>query len=453
MTTADRTEAGDAGTTYRRFAAGTPAGMGPGRDATSLRLSGEHFAAATAFLVAGAIGLVWVAPDLTFGNYLSPRAAAVTHLFTLGWLTLTIFGALSQLLPVALGAPLFSPKLGHTAFWSFVAGVPLLAIGIAGNRMPLLATGGTLVGIGVLLAVGNVVVTLSRGRTRDVTWGGIAIGVTYLTAALVFGLVLARNLGTGFIAAARIRILAAHLHIAIVGWAMIVIVGVSNRLLPMFLLAHGADRRWGRRALACLAAGVPLFALGMVGPWPAVAWLGTFLLECGIWGFFRQAHAFYRVRVRKQLDIGMRFARASLGFFAAAAVMGPLLLALGGAHTRLGAAYVTCGLLGGIVMFVTGFLYKIVPLLSWTARFGGRIGQEVLPTAADLYSARIARVQLVLSELGIVILLLGIAAASGLVARAGSSLFLVGILLFTYQLMCVRWRTPPTPRSTAASAP
>ena len=42
---------------------------------------------------------------LAAGNFLSQRLAGVTHLFTLGWLTTTIYGALYQLLPVALGAP------------------------------------------------------------------------------------------------------------------------------------------------------------------------------------------------------------------------------------------------------------------------------------------------------------------------------------------------------------
>ena len=429
------------------FAPAAPAATGPARDSASLRLSSEHFAAATLFLLAGAIGLVWVAPDLATGNFLAPRVAAVTHLFTLGWLTLTIFGALSQLLPVALGAPIFSPRLGHAAFWSFVAGIPLFAAGVAAERTPLVAVGASLVGVGVLLASANVAVTLSRGRTRDVTWGGIAGGIAYLTAALVVGLVLARNLDTGFIAGARVRVLAAHLHIAIVGWAMLVIVGVSNRLLPMFLLAHGADTRWSRRALACFAVGVPVFAVGMLAPWPVAAWVGAGLLEAGLAAFLWQAYAFYRVRVRKQLDIGMHFARTSVAFLVAGGVMGLVLLVVGGTHGRLGTAYVVSGLLGGIVLFVTGFLYKIVPLLSWTARFGGRIGQTALPTAADLYSASVARAQLVLSVLGVVVLLAGIAAASAPMARAGTLMFLAGVLAFVYQLACMRWRTPAAFRS------
>lgn len=451
MTTIPHTPTPAAAPPRPAFAPGAFAGMGPARDSASLRLAGEHFAAATLFLLAGAVGLVWVAPDLAIGNYLAPRVAAVTHLFTLGWLTLTIFGALSQLLPVALGAPIFSLRLGHTAFWSFAAGVPLLAGGIATDRAPLLAVGGTLVGAGVLLAVANVAATLARGRTHDVTWAGIAVGIAYLTVALLFGLVLAHNLTSGVIAAARVRVLAAHLHIAAVGWAMIVIVGVANRLLPMFLLAHGADTRWSRRALAALAAGVPLFAVGMVGAWRAAAWAGALLLEAGLAAFLWQAYAFYKVRVRKRLDVGMQFARASTGFFAAAGVMGAVLLALGVAHVRLGAAYVVTGFLGGLVLFVTGFLYKIVPLLSWTARFGGRIGQTALPTAADLYSTPVARVQLALSVASVVLLLVGIAAASPMLARAGALLFLAAVLLFVYQIVRVRWVTPPAFRSPPAN--
>ena len=76
--------------------------------ADSIRLAAEHFAASILYLMAGAAGLVWIAPELATGAYASPHVAGVTHLFTLGWITTTIFGALAQLLPVALGAPIRS---------------------------------------------------------------------------------------------------------------------------------------------------------------------------------------------------------------------------------------------------------------------------------------------------------------------------------------------------------
>ncbi|MDE3150923.1 MAG: hypothetical protein KGL93_01615, partial [Gemmatimonadota bacterium] len=402
----------------------------------------EHFSAAILYLLMGAVGLVIVAPHLARGDFLAPGVAGVTHLFTLGWLTLTIFGALSQLLPVALGAPLYSVRLGHAAFWTLAPGIALFAAGVAFTVTPLLAGGVVLVATGIVLQVVNVAVTLSRGRTRDVTWGGIAAGITFLASTLVLGMTLAHNLHSGFIAAARIRVLAAHLHVALVGWALVVIVGVANRLLPMFLLAHGARTQWSRRALALLCAGVPLLAAGLLGGWTIVAWAGAIAVEAGLASFLWQAFAFYRARMRRHLDPGMRFARASVAYFLLAAALGPVVLALGVAHPRLGESYVVSALLGALVLFVTGFLYKIVPLLVWTARFGGRIGQTALPTAADLYSAPVARVQLAVNASAVAVLLAGIAAGSALVARGGALLFLLGVTLFAYQMVRVRWATP-----------
>ena len=134
--------------------AGVPAGALAGTG--SLLLPGEHFAAAICFLLAGAVGLVVVAPELAAGLYASPRVAAVTHLFTLGWLTTTIFGALYQLLPVALGAPIRSTRLGHAAFAAWVPGVALFAAGITTGSVALHHAGIGLVGTGILLVVGNV---------------------------------------------------------------------------------------------------------------------------------------------------------------------------------------------------------------------------------------------------------------------------------------------------------
>ena len=86
------------------------------------------------------------------------------------------------------------------------------------------------------------------------------------------------------------------------------------------------------------------------------------------------------------------------------------------------------------MLFVVGFFYKIVPLLAWTARYRGRMGQGPVPTVADMYSARVAHVQLALMSVGVVLLATGIAAGSAHVTRCGTVLFLAGVLLFVTQL-------------------
>lgn len=399
-----------------------------------IRLAGQHFAAATLYLLAGALGLCWITPDLATGAWLSPRVAGVTHLFTLGWLTTTIFGALTQLLPVALGAPLRSSGAAEATFWTFVPGAGFLAAGVATGGLGFLVPGVLLLVTGILIALINLGATLARGKNRDVTWTAIALALAFLASTLVLGVVLVHNLHTGFIAAARLRVLTIHLHVALVGWVLLMIVGVSHRLLPMFLLAHGADRRWTGRALAGLASGVVVLAAGIAVGRSSLEWAGALLLAGGLGCFLRQAWAFHRARVRRRLDPGMCFAATALAFLVVSALLGLAVLAAGSGRPRLAPAYIATGLLGGIVLYVIGFFYKIVPLLAWTARFRDRVGREAVPTVAMMYSARLAQVQLGLMAGGVALLAGGIGAGSVGAARTGAVLFLFGVIVFLAQL-------------------
>ena len=401
---------------------------------SSIRLAAEHFAASIMYLVAGAVGLVWIAPELAVGAYPSPHVAGITHLFTLGWITTTIFGALAQLLPVALGAPIRSTRVGHASFFTFVPGAGLFAAGLASSSLMLEHIGIGLITVGIILEVANIAASLPQAKNRDVTWGAVIIAISFLASTLVLGVILLHNLHSGFIANARLTTLATHLHVALVGWVLVMIVGVSHRLLPMFLLAHGADTRWTRRALALLTAGVLALTTGLIARLAPAVWLGAALIDGGIACFIWQAYSFYRVRVRKKIDVGMRFVGTAIGFLALAAVLGSALVVVGPAHARLATMYITVGLLGGIVLYVTGFFYKIVPLLAWTARFRGKMGKGPVPTVAQMYSAKVAHVQLGLMALGVVLLASGIGAAAPHVTRCGAVLFLVGVILFTTQI-------------------
>jgi hypothetical protein len=201
----------------------------------------------------------------------------------------------------------------------------------------------------------------------------------------------------------------------------------------MFLLAHGPDTSWTRRSLAALSTGLVVLAAGIAAGRMPVEWAGALLVAGGVGCFLRQAWDFYRAR-RRQIDPGMRFAATALAFLGTSALLGVAVLADGAAHPRLATLYVATGLLGGIVLYVIGFFYKIVPLLAWTAHFRGRMGKPAVPTAAQLYSAWLAHLQLGLMAGGVLILAAGIVAGSVSAARCGGLLFLGGVLVFLAQL-------------------
>ncbi len=405
---------------------------------------GRYFAAATVFLVAGAAGLVWTAPALASGMFLDPRVAGTTHLFTLGFLTLTIFGALGQLLPAALGAQRYSSRVAGAALWLLAPGIAAFAGGVITGRAAPLVAGAVLVGFGVSIAATNAAVAMFGVRERSVTRTALLLGHLFLFAALVFGLVLSGNLYDGFVAAARIRVLAGHLHIALVGWVLIVVIGVAHRVLPMFLAAPGAPRPWTGPSVTLLAIGTPLLAAGLIEGAMSAAWTGCAAMDAGLALFLVQTAGLYRRRTRPVLGIGMRFVAAGIAGLAAAGVLGPAVLALGIRGPRLATAYGVCAILGGLVPFVVGIMYEIVPVVSWNVRFAGRLNHGAVPKITELYSQGAARWQLGLTVAGVAAIAGGIAATSPALARAGAGAFLASVLLFLLQLIRMRWR-PPAP--------
>lgn len=88
-----------------------------------------HLATAQLWLLVGAAGVVLLVPSLAAGAFLSPRVIAVTHAFTLGVVTTSVFGVLYQIVPVALAAPTGSIGLGHTTYAALQAGIVLMVVG------------------------------------------------------------------------------------------------------------------------------------------------------------------------------------------------------------------------------------------------------------------------------------------------------------------------------------
>ena len=88
-----------------------------------------HFAAALAWLVVAAVLMPSVAPRLARGAVFDPTVLALVHVFTLGVVATAIFGTLQQFIPVGLGVPLRSARLGWIGLWALQLGVVLLVCG------------------------------------------------------------------------------------------------------------------------------------------------------------------------------------------------------------------------------------------------------------------------------------------------------------------------------------
>jgi hypothetical protein len=427
----------------------SPMGLLTGLEPPPFRLPGSYFAVALLFLVTGAALLTWSAPDLAYGSFLSPRVVGVTHLFTLGWITTSIMGALYQLLPVVLGQEIRWQGVARLTLWFHAPGVALFVLGLVTVRPAFTIAGASAVSIGVLLFAVNVGASLRRVRLRDATWWALASAVFFLVGAMVLGGAMAANLAWPYMAAERLVALVTHAHVGLVGWALLVVVGVAQKLLPMFLLSPEATD--GRVPVALIGGGtMSLFSLHHA-PWSWARWLPALIMVAGMAVFLRQALHFYRSRRRRPLDPGLRLAAAALCLLAVATAMGGVLAVTGITSPTTVVAYIGA-LVFGVTLFVAAIYYKIVPFLVWYHRFAPQAGRGPVPAVTELYSARLAAIAATAMVVGCLIFLvsigvgpalggglsfgrgLSIAGGVSITVRGGAGLFTLGVVLEAFQM-------------------
>jgi len=407
------------------------------------RLPAEHFAAALLWLLAAAAGLAASAGDLAAGNFLAPHLLAVTHAFTLGVLATTIYGALYQFFPGALGIELRSVRVAHATWALHTAGTLALVTGFWTWRPALLAVGWCLLFAGVFGSSWNLLPQRRRaphGRLVGlyVSAGHIALGTAMLVALARIGNSL------GWWPVDRMPVIVSHFHLAVFGFVAFTAVGVGSWMLPMFLLAARAPTwplRWiGPVGLSGLAA----LTTGALGGWPLLASAGGVLVLASALLYLVQLLLYFRHAERRPIDPALAHVAAAVLHFAAAAGLGISILA-GNADVRAWTAYGLLAITGWAVLMVVGVLYKILPFLAWMNLFGPRAAQAGAPSQADLTSPPLVRLSLVLLVPGVWGLAAGTLLGRAGIVLAGALLYLAGVVVVLGQYVRILRLARPRP--------
>ncbi len=194
-----------------------------------------YFALAHAGLLV-AFGALAVRSDLPGGFFYHPRMIALVHLITVSWITGSILGALHIVAPLALGLPLPVGRTDWAAFGSFAVGVAgMVAHFWLGTYEGMTWSAGmvtaTIVWIGIRVVSG-----LARA---DAPWPvalHVVLAFANIVAAAGIGVLIGLNQSRGFLPS-PLALMFAHVHVAAVGWATMMVVGLAYRLIPMFLPA------------------------------------------------------------------------------------------------------------------------------------------------------------------------------------------------------------------------
>jgi hypothetical protein len=374
-----------------------------------------------------AAGLVTIARDLARGIFDGPTQLAVVHLYGLGFLTLTIVGALLQLVPVVVRQQICGPRVAATIGAAIAMGAWLLAGGLWSGAAWPTSLGGSLLVVGGGAFSGYLARALwraGRAGTLGAPGIGIALSGLWFAVVLVLGAVLAGNTVHSFLQINLPQFIGAHAAVAIVGWIGGTILAMSLRLAPMFVLAHGYSRKPGTMALVLWNLSVPPIALGIgIGSAPLALAGGVVLLAaCATAATFLASVVRHR---RRRFEAPI--AHLTLGLLATIGATAALML------TRTGAVglyqvvvpavlAVLVGLGAGVT---SGHLFKVFPMLVWTGRYAHLAGVAGAPKLSDLYPASLATVEQWAFLTGFVLLVGGTGGGNGTVAEVGAGLLLL----------------------------
>jgi hypothetical protein len=415
-----------------------------------------HFVAGFAFLVAGAALGVASAADLAPGL----SGVAHVHLLLVGWVCLTIMGAMTQFVPVWSGVQLHSRRLALAHLGFVAVGVAGFAGALLVGRLDWLPMFGGLMLAGFWTFVynvgrslwraasplgnatdeGGVASTDTAGAALDVTERHFALALGYLLLVTTLGLLLALGFDRPELLGglARPRVVAAHATLAAFGVVLTTVVGALYQLATMFTQTelHGFDTSLRRFEEWTYPVGVLALASGRLVGDPWLARVGAALVLTALVSFAvvlgRKLHE-TKVEQTPMLSRYAVVVAALVGWVLSSA---PTWLSnpVGPAVTfgPDGAAHLLAAVVGFVLL---GTLYHVVPFVVWVRQYSDRVGLERVPMLDDLYSDRLAGTDFWLTLVGFALVvggelegLDGALLAGGVAATLGFVVFAVNLL-------------------------
>lgn len=385
-------------------------------------LVAHFFIAGIGFLLLSVFVLPLLATQVE-GYFISSLMAAFSHLYLLGFVMMIIFGAMYQLLPVVLEAPIFSKDFAYVQFYMYLVGVILLVSGFTFDGYHLLIPyGAVLTYASMLIFCVNVFITFYQLEQWNIVAKFLFMATLFLFVAVSIGLIVGLNLEHGFLGIDMDYWIKAHMLGTLGGFVMMVIMGVAMVLLPMFSLAHGYSQKWIESALYIHSLSISLGMVALLLGYLTLAYIASGLFVLSSLLFVIQMGIIFKMRVRKQNDYWVRNVVFALFCFTCNSVVMWFEPVLGGVLIFF----------GFLLPLIVGHIYKILPFLIWYEKFSPLVGKQKVPLLHQMILTRVADVQTYLLFVAIFFLLLAIFLHVKSVFYIGSFILAFSVILVVY---------------------
>lgn len=373
-------------------------------------------------------------------HYFHPKTLAITHIMALGWGTMIILGASYQLVPVLIEAKLYSNFLAYLSFVLAGVGIPLLVSAFFWFHFAWPAhAGAILINAAVVCFLVNLAVSILQSRHKNVHAVFVFTASAWLLVTTVIGLLLVYNFTLSLLPADSVHYLSLHAHVGIVGWFLLLVMGVGSRLIPMFLISKYDNPKILWRIYFLVNGGLLSFVLLFLFSAPTVFYaLPVLSLLASLVLFGRYCQKAYRERIRKQVDEQVKISLFSIVLMALP--IGLLIILLffllfSFKNTTVVLAYGFSIFFGWLTAIILGMTFKTLPFIVWNKVYHNKAGLGKTPNPKDLFSANVFNGMSVAYLAGFALFTAGVFTGNTLLLQVATIFLLIASVLYNFNIL------------------
>jgi hypothetical protein len=389
--------------------------------------------AGISFLVATLL-LIFSTPAF-LQHYFHPHTLAITHVMALGWGTMMILGASHQLVPVLIEGKLYSNALAYLSFAFAAVGIPLLVIGFYQFDFGWPAqTGAIFINAAIIFYLINIGVSMAKSKHENVHAVFVFTGTLWLTITTIVGLFLIYNFTRNILSKDSLSYLPLHAHLGIVGWFLLIVIGVGSRLIPLFLISKYNNNKllWQIYILINFALiSFVIFFLYFKITW--LYFLPLLAIAAAIFMFGYYCYRAYYERIRRKVDCQVKISLLSvlmmlLPLFFLLIII--LWLLVSSSSYSLVLTYGFCIFFGWITAIIFGMTFKTLPFIVWNKVYHDKAGLGKTPNPKELFSDKIFLGMGIFYLVGFVLFATGILISNEYILKIASILLLITAILY-----------------------
>lgn len=395
--------------------------------------------ASIAFFIATA--LLFLSINNIATHYFHPHSLALTHIMALGWGTMMILGASHQLVPVLIEGKLYSNKLAIISFVSAAVGVPLLCYGFYMFDMSWPAKwGGGFVILAIIAYLINVAVSMAKSKHENVHTVFVFTATLWLLITAVVGLILVYNFTYPLIRGSSLHYLPLHAHIGVIGWFLLLIIGVGSRLIPMFLISkyNKPKRLWLIYGLVNVGLVAFIFNF-LYANSKLIQMISILTIATAIMLFVNYCYRSYQQRIRKRVDEQMKVSLLSVLMMLIPVVFLFVILVLfflsDKENTNMIISYGFIIFFGWITAIILGMTFKTLPFIVWNKVYHQLAGKGKTPNPKDLFNNTVFKYMSVTYIFGFTLFIFGILLNNTFILQTAALLLVITSGLYNWNVI------------------